>query len=294
MSEPDDVRLALLYSTRQAELVPLIEGTLERAGIRYHTSLQVGADPRIVFTVAEGRLAEARALVERAVERAVEPQPDQEAAEEQAWETALAAERDERLRATFPRGAIAATAALVLLHVWIVLGLLGPAPSRARLTTLGALVRTGDEIEPWRLVTSLFLHSGLGHVGWNGLALVVFGVPAILAWGYLRAALLYVLAGIGGGLVALAVHPPGTLIEGSSGAVAGLFGAWLVATALRARRAPLTRRAWVRTVGVGLLVLPSFLTPATSDGRPISVAAHLGGLASGAVLGLVLERLRVR
>jgi membrane associated rhomboid family serine protease len=129
---------------------------------------------------------------------------------------------------------------------------------------------------------------------WNGLALVVFGVPAVLTWGYARATLLYILAGIGGGLVALALHPPGTLLVGSSGAVAGLFGAWLVATGFRARRAPLTRRAWIRTVGLGLLVLPSFLTPTSSDGRPISVAAHLGGLVSGALLGFVLERLRMR
>jgi len=290
MSEPDDVRHALLYATRQAELVPLIEGALERAGIPYHTGLQVGADPRIVFTVAEARLAEARALVERAVDR----EPDREAAEERAWEAALAAEREERQRATFPRGAVAATGALVLLHVWIVLGLVGAAPSRAHLAAVGALVRTDGSFEPWRLVTSMFLHSGFPHVMWNGLALVVFGVPAVLTWGYARAALLYILAGIGGGLVALALHPPGTLLVGSSGAVAGLFGAWLVATGFRARRAPLTRRAWIRTVGLGLLVLPSFLTPTSSDGRPISVAAHLGGLVSGALLGFVLERLRMR
>jgi len=288
MSEPDDVRHALLYATRQAELVPRIEGALERARIPYRTGLQVGADPRIVFTVAEARLAEARALVERAVERV----PDHETAEEQAWEAALAEERNERLRATFPRGAVAATGAFVLLHLWIVLGLVGTAPSRSHLTALGALVRTDDGFEPWRLGTSLFLHAGPGHVARNGLALAVFGVPAILAWGYLRAAMLYVLAGIGGGLVALAAHPAGTLLVGSSGAVAGLFGAWLVATGFRARRAPLTRRAWIRTIGLGLLVLPSFLTPISADGRPISIAAHLGGLASGALLGLALERLR--
>jgi len=290
MTDSDEVRYALLYETRQAELVPVVEGALERAGIPYRTGLQVGADPRIVFTVAEGRLDEARVLIERAVEGTRDP----EATAEQAWEIARAEEERERQRATFPRAAVAAVCAVVVIHLWIVLGVTGLAASRSQLAALGGLARSGHDFEPWRLVTSLFLHSGLPHVLWNGVALVVFGVPAVQSWGYARAAILYVLAGIGGGLVGLATHPAGTLLVGSSGAVAGLFGAWLVATGSRARRAPLTRRAWIRTFGLGLLVLPSFLTPISSDGRPISIAAHLGGLASGAILGLLLEFRRAR
>jgi membrane associated rhomboid family serine protease len=290
MSGDEQVRHAVLYATREVEVVPAIEAALERAGIPYRTGLQVGPNARIVFTVAESRLAEARAVVSRASM----PAPDPQATEDLDTAAEVDEESRQSLPAGFPAGAVAATTALVLLHLWIVLGLVGAEPSRSQLLSLGALVREGGGVEPWRFVTSLLLHSGPHHVAWNGLALVVFGVPAILTWGYLRAAMLYVLSGIGGGVVALAAHAPGTLLVGSSGAVAGLFGAWLVTTGLDARRAPLTRRAWIRTVGLGLLVLPSLLNPVTADGRPISVAAHLGGLASGSILASLLEYRRAR
>ena len=282
-----DVRQTQLYATRRVELVPLIEAALERAGIPYHTGLQVGDDPQIVFTVAEERLEEARWRIERAIEL---DDDDDEAAVERAWDALRAEDERERRAATFPKAALLATVGLVVVHLWIVLGLVGSDPSRERFETLGALVGGELTTEPWRLVTSLLLHADPSHVLWNGLALVVFGVPAIVRWGALRAALLYLVSGIGGGIVAVAAHPAGTLIVGSSGAVAGLFGAWLVTTASRARRAPMTRRAWIRTLGLGLLVLPSFLTPVSADGEPISVAAHLGGLATGMVVALALGR----
>ena len=62
-------------------------------------------------------------------------------------------------------------------------------------------------------------------------------------------------------------------------------GAWVASTLRRARRAPLPRRAWLRGIGVGLLVLPSLLTSVGPDGRAISVEAHLGGLLCGALIG---------
>jgi membrane associated rhomboid family serine protease len=282
-----DVRYTHLYATRRVELVPVIEAALERAGIPYQTGLQVGDDPQIVFTVMVERIDQARALVERAVALDVEDDGD-----ERAWDALRAEEERERLAAAFPRRPLLATLALVVVHLWIALGLVGGAPSREHLEAIGALVSGQLSSEPWRLVTSLFLHSGPSHVLWNGLALVVFGVPAIVRWGWLRAALLYLASGVGGGIVALAAHPSGTLIVGSSGAVAGLFGAWLVATGLRARRATFSRRAWIRTIGLGLLVLPSLLTPVTAEGEPISIAAHLGGLATGALVALALARSR--
>ena len=281
-----EVGHTLLYATRRAELVPPIETLLERAGIPYHTGLQVGDDPQIVFTVAADRLVEAR----ETIAPAIEPDADDERDADRAWDELRAAEERERLAARFPTRALLVTLGLVVVHLWIVLGLVTSEPSRAHLVAIGALVGERLSSEPWRLVSSLLLHSGPGHALRNGLALVVFGVPAIVRWGVLRSALLYLASGVGGGVVAVAAHAPGTLIVGSSGAVAGLFGAWLVSTAARARRAPLSRRAWIRTVGLGLLVLPSFLTPVSTDGRPISVAAHVGGLVTGMLVALALER----
>ena len=276
-------RFVWLHETRSPERVPAIEAALEREKIPYRTGLQVGPQPSIVFTVAERHLDTAKAIVAHVLE----PFEDDDA--EAAWEAAREAEARERERATFPSGPIAAAATLVFVHLVIVLAFVGADPTRERLTALGGLVRTGDAFEIWRLLTSLFLHSDVRHVLGNGLSLVAFAVPAIVTWGYARSGVLYLLCGVGGGLAALEAHPAGTVIVGSSGAVAGLFGAWLIATARRARNAPMTRRAWIRTIGVGFLVLPSLVNPVTSEGRPISVAAHLGGLATGVVLGLLLD-----
>ena len=79
------------------------------------------------------------------------------------------------------------------------------------------------------------------------------------------------------------------MIIGSSGAVAGLFGAWVVVTFRWARREALERRARIRTMGIALLFLPSLLNPVTSSGQPISVSSHLGGLATGMVVGALLS-----
>ena len=48
-------------------------------------------------------------------------------------------------------------------------------------------------------------------------------------------------------------------------------------------------RDWRRWVGVALLVLPSLLSPTTPDGKSVSIAAHLGGLAAGLALGAALS-----
>lgn len=306
MPAPPASRYAFLYGTQRAEIVPVLERALERAGIPYHSGLLADPEPHIVFTVPEDRLAEARVVLEVHVRGFPEPAPagpvrspflteeDEEALAEAAWERARAEAERERQRATFPKGPLQAVAALVLVHFAIVFGLVGRDAGAEHMASLGGLVRGEAAFEPWRLVTSLFLHSGPKHAGSNAISLFAFAVPAILAWGYGRVAVLYLLAGIGGGIAALLAHPAGTVVVGSSGAVAGLFGAWLVATLRGARRAPMTWRAVVRAVGIGLLVLPSLVTPFTSDGRPISVAAHLGGLATGAAIGYVLELLRDR
>jgi membrane associated rhomboid family serine protease len=291
MTPAPEPAYSFLYGTRRAEMVPAIERALLSAGIPYHSGLLAGADPQLVFTVPEDRLDEARRLVERAVGEVPSGAAarSEEDLEEDAWEAARDAEEMERRRAAVPHGPLQAAGALVLAHFAVLFTLVGPQPTAARLAAVGGLVRGQGPIEAWRLVTSLFLHTGVRHVAWNGLSLMAFAVPAVLSWGYARAGVLYLAAGIGGGLAALLAQPEGTVTVGSSGAVAGLFGAWLVATLRRAGRAPMTRRARVRAVGVGLLILPSLLSPMTSEGRPVSVAAHLGGLVTGAAVGWVLE-----
>lgn len=185
-------------------------------------------------------------------------------------------------------------ASVVALHFALVAWQAGPYPSGERLIEHGALVAGATLREPWRLLTSLFLHSDARHAFWNGVSLLVFAVPLLTDLGTLRTGLIYLSAGIGGGAVAVGFARPGTTIIGSSGAVAGLFGAWVVLNLRAARYSALSWRARVRTLGVALLVLPSLLNPRTPEGQPISVSSHLGGMATGMLIGAVLSARLVR
>ena len=133
--------------------------------------------------------------------------------------------------------------------------------------------------EWWRIFTGAFLHGSWAHVGLNMFALFQVGNIVELLYGRVRYALLYVLSIIGSGAAVLAFsYNLPTL--GASGAIFGLFGA-LVAVGLR-----------MGSRGRGLIgqVLPiivinlvfTFAVPG------ISAAAHVGGLITGFVVGLVL------
>jgi len=183
---------------------------------------------------------------------------------------------------------VRAAAGLVAVHLAIVLWMVSPVAPDRRLLAWGGLERTVAPSEPWRLLTSLFLHVDPAHVLWNGLSMLVFAVALIGEIGYGGTALIYLAAGVGGGVAALAFAEPGTIVVGSSGAVAGLFGAWVAWTFGAARRATLTRRARFRTIGIALLVLPALLNPTTASGQSVSVSSHLGGMATGVVIGVLL------
>ena len=79
------------------------------------------------------------------------------------------------------------------------------------------------------VVTSMFLHGGIAHIGFNMLFLLVFGRAVEALCGHARFAAFYLLCGIAGGIVMIAVNPgshvPGI---GASGAIAGVLGAYLV------------------------------------------------------------------
>jgi membrane associated rhomboid family serine protease len=193
-------------------------------------------------------------------------------------------------RARFPAAEIGTVAVLIAIHVVIVAWLLLE-PGRAHAAIEWGALRKGlTAAEPWRLLTSLVLHSGYPHALWNGLSMTVFAVPLLEILGRRRTALVYLAAGIGGGATAVAFAKFGTRIIGSSGAVSGLFGAWLVLALDRARAAELPWRARVRSTGIAFLVLPSLVNPLTSSGAPISVSSHVGGAVTGMIVGALLSR----
>ena len=153
--------------------------------------------------------------------------------------------------------------------------------------------------EPWRLLTSAFLHSPSSflHLLFNMYALYVLG-PALEAFlGRVRFIALYLIGAIGGSLGVLVVYQlvivtNGAIIEatggfirpalalGASGAVFALMGAYL----------PLRKAIGVDftqlLIVLGINVVIGFVA------SNIAWEAHLGGLAVGAAIGYVYSRTR--
>ncbi len=257
-----------------------MQTALDHAGIPYRSGLLASEPPQVVISVPVDKIEQARKLVQpmlwgRAVEK------DDEAAIER---PPLGS------RPTpFPWRPVAAVGSLIALHVGIVAWMLAPVAPGRELLRAGGLLKGGMSEEPWRLITALLLHVDFSHAMWNGVSMLVFSMPLLAYVGYARTATVYLAAGVGGAFAALGLAPAGQLIVGSSGAVAGLFGAWIVIALSRTRLASMPRRARIRTLGIALLFLPSLLSPINSKGHRVSVSSHLGGLATGMVIGAAIS-----
>ena len=131
--------------------------------------------------------------------------------------------------------------------------------------------------ELYRLATSAFLHYGLTHLLLNMWALYLVGPPLERWLGRLWFGALYALSALGGSVLVYLLAPLNSATAGASGAVFGLFGATLVVL----RRLDLDYRWVVAVIVVNLLF--TLVVPMISS-QLISWQAHLGGLATGAVI----------
>jgi membrane associated rhomboid family serine protease len=131
----------------------------------------------------------------------------------------------------------------------------------------------------WRIFTAAFLHANLLHIGFNMIALLQVGNVVELIYGKLRFSLLYAIAIVGSGLAVITFNYTVPTL-GASGAIFGLFGA-LVAVGLRQGQRGRSLIGQVLPVIVLNLVF-TFSVPG------ISAAAHVGGLITGLLAGLIL------
>jgi len=166
--------------------------------------------------------------------------------------------------------------------------------SKALLCKGGLVVQAG---EWWRVVTSIFVHFGWIHIAtnmwclWN---LGLLGEPLLGEFGIIAA---YLLTGVAGNLLSVAVHPQywdqpgGVLSAGASGAVFGLAGVLLML--LRSPLLPipplelkkLRRSVWYFAL-LNFLIDGGLWIAHTS--LQIDNMAHLGGFLSGLALGVPL------
>jgi rhomboid protease GluP len=135
----------------------------------------------------------------------------------------------------------------------------------------------------FRLITSQFVHGGIMHLLGNLFGLLLAGLILLPIVGNGGLILCYVLAGIGASIASDVVHPTGVSV-GASGAIFGLFGTLLTLLCLRDESLGSSRMALLFSAGAYVAVnLVLGLISRTTDN-----AAHVGGLATGAVLGLAI------
>lgn len=165
---------------------------------------------------------------------------------------------------------------------------LGGTTNPLALHRLGALefFAVRFEGEYWRLIASLFLHYGPLHLLFNLYALFIIGSGLERSIGSVRFGICYLLSGLGSGLGVLFLRLLGLdqaeQLVGASGCVMGLVGVW-AGLLLRHRDGPMAGRRLKN-----ILVIVVIQTAFDLSTPQISMAAHLSGLATGLVLGLIL------
>ncbi len=142
----------------------------------------------------------------------------------------------------------------------------------------------------WRLFTAMFVHAGAVHLGLNMWCLWNLGLLGEPLLGPLGMLATYLLTGVAGDLLSVAVHPQ-IVGVGASGAVFGIAGVLILllkspllpvpqSELKRLRQSVIYFAALNLIIGLGTAILPS---PVKTDNM-----AHLGGLLSGLLIGLPL------
>ena len=170
------------------------------------------------------------------------------------------------------------------LLVWLVMTLSGVS---ATAPTGHELVRWGSNVssltlhgQPWRLVTSLFVHGGIAHLLLNMASLWLLGLMLEARTGGGRLLVAYLASGVGGCLATLWFHTGGINSTGASGAIFGLYG--LMLALLLSKKLVLDKYDRRAMLGlVGYLILSNLLSGITGN---IDNSAHVGGLAVGLLL----------
>ena len=189
------------------------------------------------------------------------------------------------------RSEISATHIIVGVNVAVFIGMVlsGASPLNP---SREALLRWGANwgplslgTQPWRMLTSNYVHIGIIHLAFNMWCLWNLGSLAERVLGRLNYIVLYTFCGLTGSLASLWWHPM-TVGAGASGAIFGLAGAAIAVFYLG--HLPIakvaiqgTMRSLLTFVGYNLFF---GLTPGIDN------SAHIGGLLAGLAMGAALSK----
>jgi membrane associated rhomboid family serine protease len=136
--------------------------------------------------------------------------------------------------------------------------------------------------EWWRLLTSTFLHGGLMHLLANMYGLLFVGIFLEPKLGKTKFLVIYLVTGILASISSLYFHEP-TVSIGASGAIFGLYGVFLALLLTKVFSKAVSKTFLISTlIFIGYNLLMGFA------GAGIDNAAHIGGLLSGFIIGLIL------
>ncbi len=161
-------------------------------------------------------------------------------------------------------------------------------PTAAALLDWGANegVRVWLRREYWRLLTSVFVHGGWIHLAVNMWCLINIGPLVERLYGNLAYIAIYLAAGIGGAIASAAIRPD-RISVGASGAIFGILGALLSFLIIHRQSIPASVLKPLRASAVGFVVFNTVFGFAVPI---IDQSAHMGGLGTGFLAGLLLSR----
>lgn len=190
------------------------------------------------------------------------------------------------------------TAAIIFLNIlyFIVVAMNGDTNNGLHAIEFGAFVTKVPEdpygmIQPWRYLSSIFMHSGLEHLLYNMFALLVFAPPLEKLLKSPRYLLFYLICGIAGNAVSAFANVLGQdndlhIGVGASGAIYGVYGAYLYISLFRKSQLDESSRKTVYTILI-FGVIYSFLVPR------IDLWAHIGGGLAGFLLYNLFDRIKL-
>jgi membrane associated rhomboid family serine protease len=171
--------------------------------------------------------------------------------------------------------------------VWVLILATGyqssPLVDKLALTPLGAVYGFPDgstqlvagvaDGAPWQLLTSMFAHVAIWHLGFNMLVLWTLGPQLELAVGRIRFLAIYLVSGLAGSASVMWFSPVHGSTLGASGAIFGMLGALLV-IAVKVRGDVRGIATWI---GINFVI--TFLLSG------ISWQGHVGGFVGGLLVG---------
>jgi membrane associated rhomboid family serine protease/Tfp pilus assembly protein PilF len=139
----------------------------------------------------------------------------------------------------------------------------------------------------WRLLTCVFVHGSFLHIAFNMWGLWNLGSLAESLYGHWTFGGVYLITGIAAS-VASVVWNANVLSVGASGAIFGIAGALIASFYLGGFSLPQTH---VRGTLISLVVFAGYSLVVGAGSRGIDNAAHVGGLVSGLILGVLIARI---